>query len=548
MHGGGGNNGDKAGDREINAGIECARRGYVTVSINYKLAYSTGGVWSRAWPQNFVDAKTAVRWLRAHAADYNLDTNRIAALGFSWGGNLASMLANTRPSDYGGAFEPTVYTNYSSAIQVGADYYAALDIPGYHNMKQFSGAQTNPGDPGTMDHPTYTPDYLNASPRTWAHEDAVPMLYGHGDADPDVEMTQTFGMWGDAVNVGARTRYLVVPRGEHTFYLIDTSHGGTSSDPIDVRPETFGFFDRYLYGPRMAGPFAATGTVGVAFGYQIVANNSPTSYEATGLPAGLTVNTGTGLISGIPLAAGISTVTIKASNGYGVETATLTITIVAGATPPVALFSASPTNGVEPLYVSFTDASSNSPTGWSWSFGDGGTSALQSPSHTYTTAGVYTVGLIATNGGGSHTNTKAGYITVITAAQSWQNYYGVAPDSSDPFGKGINNSNQFLAGFNPTNPAAYPRVLSVQAAGADMNVTYLGSSGDNSYAGGPQYRTNVLEYSAGNAGSYSNNFGATGVSQVLSNGTGSGSVSTMTEPGGATNVPSRYYRVRVVVP
>jgi PKD repeat protein len=361
-------------------------------------------------------------------------------------------------------------------------------------------------------------------------------------------MTQTFGMCGDSLNVGARTRYLVVPRGEHTFYLIDTSHGGTSSDPIDVRPETFGFFDRYLYGPRMAGPFAATGTVGVAFNYQIVASNSPTSYEATGLPAGLTLNAGTGLISGIPLAAGISTVAIKASNGYGIETATLTISIVAGVTPPVALFSATPTNGVEPLNVSFTDASSNSPTGWAWSFGDGGNSALQNPSHSYATAGVYTVRLIASNGGGSHTNTKASYITVITAVQSWQNHYGVAPDASDPLGKGISNTNQFLAGFNPNNTDAYPRIISAQPAGADMNITYLGSSGDNTYAGGPQSRTNVLEYTAGVGGSYSNNFVSTGVSQVLSNGNGSGTISTMSDTGGATNVPSRYYRVRVLVP
>jgi hypothetical protein len=124
----------------------------------------------------------------------------------------------------------------------------------------------------------------------------------------------------------------------------------------------------------------------------------------------------------------------------------------------------------------------------------------------------------------------------------------VAPDTSDPFGKGINNTNQFLAGFNPTSPTAYPHVISVQTSGSNVTISYLGASGDTNYAGGPQFRTNVLEYTAGVAGGYSNNFTSTGVSEVLSNGSGLGIVSTMTDAGAATNRPSRYYRVRVLAP
>ena len=61
----------------------------------------------------------------------------------------------------------------------------------------------------------------------------------------------------------------------------------------------------------------ASGTVGSAFSYQITATNTPTSYGATGLPAGLSVNTATGLISGTPTAAGTSTVTLSATNSAG---------------------------------------------------------------------------------------------------------------------------------------------------------------------------------------------------------------------------------------
>src|SRR5258707_2593448 len=56
--------------------------------------------------------------------------------------------------------------------------------------------------------------------------------------------------------------------------------------------------------PVITSGTTASGTVGSAFSYQITATNTPTSYGATGLAAGLAVNTSTGLISGTPTAAG----------------------------------------------------------------------------------------------------------------------------------------------------------------------------------------------------------------------------------------------------
>jgi hypothetical protein len=114
----------------------------------------------------------------------------------------------------------------------------------------------------------------------------------------------------------------------------------------------------------------------------------------------------------------------------------------------------------------------------------------------------------------------------------------------------MSNTNKFMAGFNPTNPAAYLHIISVAKAGSDINVTYLGASGDATYSGGPSSRTNVLEFTTGTVnGSYSsNNFASTGVSNILSGGVGLGTLTNMVDPGGATNVSSRYYRVRVLVP
>ena len=123
--------------------------------------------------------------------------------------------------------------------------------------------------------------------------------------------------------------------------------------------------------------------------------------------------------------------------------------------------------------------------------------------------------------------------------------------NADPLGKGISNTNQFLAGFNPTNAAAYLHITGVSKTNSstDIRVDYLGASGDSTYAGGPASRTNVLEFTAGTAGSYnSNNFASTGVTNILSGGVGLGTLTNMVDSGGATNVPARYYRVRVLVP
>ena len=79
---------------------------------------------------------------------------------------------------------------------------------------------------------------------------------------------------------------------------------------------------------------------------------------------------------------------------------------------PAAAFNATPTSGCAPLIVQFTDNSTGSPTGWYWTFGDGGNSTAQNVSHQYSSAGTYTVSLNVTNACGSNTTTQSNYITV----------------------------------------------------------------------------------------------------------------------------------------
>lgn len=79
--------------------------------------------------------------------------------------------------------------------------------------------------------------------------------------------------------------------------------------------------------PLITSPLSAAGTLGVPFaGYQIVAQNSPTAFAATGLPAGLSISPG-GLISGIPAESGTFPVMLSVSNTTGTATKRLTLTI-----------------------------------------------------------------------------------------------------------------------------------------------------------------------------------------------------------------------------
>ncbi len=97
---------------------------------------------------------------------------------------------------------------------------------------------------------------------------------------------------------------------------------------------------------------------------------------------------------------GTYTVTLTATSVGGMDTVTLSNLVMVGEPVPVASFTAGPIAGDAPLAVTFGDVSTLNITSWLWDFGDGTTSAVQSPTHAYTTAGTYTVSLTVTSTAG----------------------------------------------------------------------------------------------------------------------------------------------------
>ncbi|MBA3699832.1 MAG: putative Ig domain-containing protein [Planctomycetes bacterium] len=87
--------------------------------------------------------------------------------------------------------------------------------------------------------------------------------------------------------------------------------------------------------PQITNSLNTSGRVGTTFSYAIQATNAPTSYGAVGLPSGLSVDAGSGLITGTPTTSAITDVTISATNADGTDSETLRISIATSSgTPP----------------------------------------------------------------------------------------------------------------------------------------------------------------------------------------------------------------------
>ena len=190
VHGGGFMFGDKADGAGLTGVDQLLEAGYAVASINYRLSGEA------TWPAQIYDAKAAVRFLRANAAQYNLDPERFGAWGASAGGNLVAMLGTTcdvtelEGADLGNA-------DQSSCVQAVVDWFGPIDFLAMDT--QFAGTEC-PANHDAADSPESmlvgapiqtVPDIVaTTNPMNYIDTTDAPFLIQHGSADCNIPPVQ----------------------------------------------------------------------------------------------------------------------------------------------------------------------------------------------------------------------------------------------------------------------------------------------------------------------------------------------------------------------
>lgn len=177
-------------------------RGFVVASIDYRLPPST------PWPAQIEDAKCAVRFLRAHAAEVGIDPDRIGVWRSSGGGHLASLLGLTGPE---AGFDRGQYPDQSSAVQAVVDMFGLADLNDFDDADPFARfiLQIWLGSSTEL--------RRSASPIAYVAPGAPPFLILHGTEDPLVRLRQSAELAQRLQAAGVPTTLIEVEGTEHTL-------------------------------------------------------------------------------------------------------------------------------------------------------------------------------------------------------------------------------------------------------------------------------------------------------------------------------------------
>jgi acetyl esterase/lipase len=178
VHGGGWLEGDTSSfvfkDRSALANIvDFAKLGFVAVTIKYRLSTES------PFPAALEDCKCAVRWLRAHAKEYNLDREHICAWGNSAGGHLALLLAMVDRD--AGLEGDGPYPDESSLVQAAVSDSGPIDM--VHQFRDSQVAEVVKPFLGGPPEGQRVSAYKKASPNNYIHRDTPPLLLIYGVSD-----------------------------------------------------------------------------------------------------------------------------------------------------------------------------------------------------------------------------------------------------------------------------------------------------------------------------------------------------------------------------
>jgi len=213
-------------DLQVLPMLEGLKRGYAVVAVNYRLSQEA------LFPAQIQDVKAAIRWVRANAAEYGFDVDRISAWGGSAGGHLASLVGLTAGV---ASLEDCSLGNpaFRSDVAAVVAWYAPTDFLKMDAYLAVNGL--GPRDHGQPDSPESRllgatiadiPDRVRfANPETYVHAGTPPFFLQHGNTDSTVPMQHSLFLAEKLARVnGADTVFLEILEGaEHADPAFETT-------------------------------------------------------------------------------------------------------------------------------------------------------------------------------------------------------------------------------------------------------------------------------------------------------------------------------------
>jgi acetyl esterase/lipase len=226
IHGGGWQSGDRTQTGDI---LRLVDRGYAVASVSYRLTDAA------AFPGQIRDCRAAVRWLRAHADEYGLDPDRVAACGWSAGGHLAALLGTAPDAAFG---DRDVHPDESHRVGAVVDCFGPTDLLAMCDQESdpdHAAADSPEGKLVGGPVPERSDRARRASPLTHVDGTEPPFLVVHGGADRVVPRAQSDQFVSALADADDAVTYHVVAGGGH----------GDFDDPA-VSALVDGFLDRHL--------------------------------------------------------------------------------------------------------------------------------------------------------------------------------------------------------------------------------------------------------------------------------------------------------------
>jgi len=196
VHGGAWSSGDKTPGSLVNAFSYLLDAGFIVGSVNYRLAPEY------QFPAMIEDVKCAIRFLRANAATYSINPDKIGAWGASAGGHLVSLLGVTDPS---AGFDVGQYLDQSSRVQTVVDMFGPEDL-----TTRFPKVDVN-----LLANVFGSFSLAQGSPVTYITPDDPPFLILQGDADTVVPLNQSQEFYDKLTAAGVPAQLVIVHNGPH---------------------------------------------------------------------------------------------------------------------------------------------------------------------------------------------------------------------------------------------------------------------------------------------------------------------------------------------